>query len=546
MVVDRRQRAHPLPEHAADLAAGRVAGVQHAPHAVRRLAAERRPAVGVAIEPRAPVDAARARSAALPRRARAPPLRRTARRRRESCRAACSAGAVVVADRRRDAALRVAGVALRGLGFGEDEDAAGGREPDRRAQAGDAAADDEKICASARWMLSYQRTPHGPGPHRRRDAVARLHRHDRRRRARSRSAALLDESRAPGAPLRRLEPARLAAARRAARAALAASTPRSRSSSPTASGTSSCRPSTRIYDALVRANADRASTLITFGGGVIGDMAGFAAATYLRGIALVHVPTTLLAQVDSAIGGKVGVNHPLGKNLIGAFYQPHAVVIDPTVLGTLPRREFRAGLYEVIKYGMTSSAPLFDRDRRATARRSSRGRRRRSPPIIAESCRIKADVVSADEREAGPRRILNFGHTAGHALEAVTKYRRFRHGEAVAYGMLVAAELAAARGALADRDRQALADLIASLGPLPPIADVSAAQILEAMQHDKKIVAGRLHFVLPTAIGATTIVDDVTEKEMKAALKKVGFRKRRRSASVEAVVLAASRSASCS
>jgi 3-dehydroquinate synthase len=278
----------------------------------------------------------------------------------------------------------------------------------------------------------------------------------------------------------------------------------------------------RIYDALVRLNADRASTLITFGGGVIGDMAGFAAATYLRGIALVHVPTTLLAQVDSAIGGKVGVNHPQGKNLIGAFYQPHAVVVDPTVLGTLPRREFRAGLYEVIKYGMTSSADLFDRvvrDRKAIFARAPES----LTPVIADSCRIKADVVAADEREAGPRRILNFGHTAGHALEAVTKYRRFRHGEAVAYGMQVAAELARARGALAEQDAQALATVIASLGPLPPIADIGTAPILEAMQHDKKMVAGRLHFVLPTAVGATTIVDDVTPKEMKAALKRVGF-----------------------
>jgi len=278
----------------------------------------------------------------------------------------------------------------------------------------------------------------------------------------------------------------------------------------------------RIYDALVRGNADRAATLITFGGGVIGDMAGFAAATYLRGIAVVHVPTTLLAQVDSAIGGKVGVNHAMGKNMIGAFYQPHAVLIDPLVLGTLPRREFRAGLYEVIKYGMTSSAALFDRvarDRKAIFARTIEA----LMPIITESCRIKAEVVTVDEREAGPRRILNFGHTAGHALESVTRYRRFRHGEAVAYGMLVAAELATARGALADGDRQALAAVIASLGPLPPIVDLSAGAILDAMQHDKKVVAGRLHFVLPTAIGATAIVDDVKEPELRAALKKIGF-----------------------
>jgi 3-dehydroquinate synthase len=280
----------------------------------------------------------------------------------------------------------------------------------------------------------------------------------------------------------------------------------------------------RIYEALIRANADRASTLLTFGGGVIGDTAGFAAATYLRGIALVHVPTTLLAQVDAAIGGKVGVNHALGKNLIGAFYQPHAVVVDPSVLSTLPRREFRAGLYEVVKYGMTSSRDLFERlgrDRTAIFAREPGV----LMAIIAESCRIKASVVTADEKEAGPRRILNFGHTAGHALEAVTKYRRYRHGEAVAYGMLVAAALGVSRGALADRDRSALADLIASLGPLPPIADVTIRDILDAMQHDKKMVAGRLHFVLPTAVGATAIVDDVTEKEMRAALAQVGFKK---------------------
>jgi 3-dehydroquinate synthase len=280
----------------------------------------------------------------------------------------------------------------------------------------------------------------------------------------------------------------------------------------------------RIYDALLRANADRAATLVTFGGGVIGDMAGYAAATYLRGITLVHVPTTLLAQVDAAIGGKVGVNLAAGKNLIGCFYQPQAVLIDPLVLGTLPRREFRAGLYEVIKYGMTSSPSLFarvGRERKAIFARSPDA----LTPIIAESCQIKAAVVSADEREGGRRRILNFGHTAGHAIEAVTRYRRFRHGEAVGYGMLVAAEISRARGALADLDARALADLIASLGPLPPIADLPAAQLLDTMRHDKKVIAGKLHFVLPIAIGATTIVNDVTEAEIRAALKRVGFAK---------------------
>jgi 3-dehydroquinate synthase len=253
-------------------------------------------------------------------------------------------------------------------------------------------------------------------------------------------------------------------------------------------------------------------------------MAGFGAATYLRGVALVHVPTTLLAQVDSAIGGKVGVNHPLGKNMIGSFHQPHAVVIDPTVLSTLPRREFRAGLYEVIKYGITSSPALFDRigrDRTAIFAREPGA----LTPVIAESCGIKAAVVSADEREAGPRRILNFGHTAGHAIEAVTKYKRFRHGEAIAYGMLVAAELASARGALAEHDKETIAHLVASLGPLPAIADIPIPLLLEAMRHDKKVVSGRLHFVLPTAIGAVTIVDDVTDKELRASLKRVGFRK---------------------
>jgi 3-dehydroquinate synthase len=278
----------------------------------------------------------------------------------------------------------------------------------------------------------------------------------------------------------------------------------------------------RIYDALVRAQADRGSVIVAIGGGVIGDMAGFAAASYLRGIGLVHVPTTLLAQVDSAIGGKVGVNHPLGKNLIGAFYQPGLVAIDPALLSTLPRREFRAGLYEVLKYGMTSNRSLFDRVSHGTKAIFNR-----DPDtlvrVIADSCAIKAEVVSRDEREEGMRRVLNFGHTAGHALEAITKYRRFRHGEAIAYGMLAAAEVAVARGALAEQARQALARVIVELGPLPPIADLSTKQMLEAMRLDKKVVNGILHYVLATDIGAWTIANDVTEKELAKALRKIGF-----------------------
>jgi len=280
----------------------------------------------------------------------------------------------------------------------------------------------------------------------------------------------------------------------------------------------------RIYDALIRAGADRGSAVVALGGGVIGDTAGFAAATFLRGIALAHIPTTLLAQVDSAIGGKVGVNHPLGKNLVGAFYQPAAVLIDPLLLRTLPRREFRSGLYEVVKYGMIASRDLFDRVARDTTAIFAR-----EPgvlvPAIVDSCRIKADVVSRDERERGLRRILNFGHTVGHALEAVTKYRRFRHGEAVAYGMLAAADLAVARGALADRERQALARLITQLGPLPPVVDLPIGDVVEAARRDKKVVDGTLHFVIAIQIGATMTIDDVTEEELRGALERLGLKR---------------------
>lgn len=276
-----------------------------------------------------------------------------------------------------------------------------------------------------------------------------------------------------------------------------------------------------VYDALVRANADRQSAVVTLGGGVIGDLAGFAAATFMRGIGLAHVPTTLLAQVDASIGGKVAVNLPGGKNLVGAFYQPWVVAIDPEVLSTLPRREFRSGLYEVIKYGMACSRDLFDvivKDLSAISRRTPEA----LTPVIASCCRIKAGVVALDERDTGPREVLNFGHTAGHALESVTRYQRFLHGEAVAYGMMIAADVAASRSILSPANQAALTGLITKLGPLPTVSDIFTRPLLEQMRHDKKVRDGRIRMVLPTDVGTTVTVDDVTDAELREALIRSG------------------------
>lgn len=279
----------------------------------------------------------------------------------------------------------------------------------------------------------------------------------------------------------------------------------------------------RVLDALVKAEADRSAVLIAIGGGVIGDLVGFAAATYLRGIRIVHVPTTLLAQVDSAIGGKTGVNHPQGKNLIGSFHAPSLVVADPIVLETLPRREFRAGLYEVIKYGVIKDPTLLDHIRNNTTAIFNRDAGAIAPLVMA-SCRIKADVVSFDERESGLRRILNFGHTVGHALEAVTKYKQFRHGEAIAYGMLAALNIGVARGITPKSLHDEIESLIAQLGPLPSVSDISAKEVYAAIGRDKKVVAGTLHFIAATDRGKTTELTDVTEEEIKAAVRKIGLR----------------------
>jgi len=280
----------------------------------------------------------------------------------------------------------------------------------------------------------------------------------------------------------------------------------------------------RVYDALVDRGADRGATIVAVGGGVLGDMVGFAAATYLRGVALVHVPTTVMAQVDSAIGGKVGVNHARGKNLIGAFHPPALVVVDPEMLATLSRREFRAGLYEVIKYGLIADHGLLDLlDTHLPDILHQEGDA--LGEMVTRCCRIKASVVSQDEHEHGLRRILNFGHTLGHALEAATGYKRLRHGEAVGLGMRAALSIGVARG-LTPRPLAARAEtLIARLGPLPSVADVRVADALAAAARDKKVVRGTLHFVLVNAEGATT-VPDVTPREMRAALASVGVRAR--------------------
>jgi 3-dehydroquinate synthase len=285
----------------------------------------------------------------------------------------------------------------------------------------------------------------------------------------------------------------------------------------------SLRTVARLYDAFLKRRLDRTGAVIAVGGGVVGDAAGFAAATYLRGVPLIQMPTTLLAQVDSSVGGKVGVNLAAGKNLVGAFHAPALVVCDPDVLATLPRREFRAGLYEVIKYGVIASRGLFDRVS-ANLDGLLAQDRQDLPEVIAECCRIKAAVVSEDEREAGPRRVLNFGHTVGHALESLTGYRRFRHGEAVAYGMLAAARLSAERGLLAAGDEARLQDVIRRLGRLPPVSDLRASRALDYISRDKKVVRGRLHFVLARGLGATEIVADVTAAELSAAMRSVGLR----------------------
>jgi 3-dehydroquinate synthase len=272
-----------------------------------------------------------------------------------------------------------------------------------------------------------------------------------------------------------------------------------------------------VHTRLLELKAERSTTLIALGGGVIGDLAGFAAATYQRGMPLVQIPTTLLAQVDSSVGGKTAVNHPLGKNMIGAFYQPSAVIIDSATLSTLPDREYASGLAEVVKYGAIRSPelfawlesnvdPLLKRDEATLAQ------------AIHESCRIKAEIVAADERETGERTLLNFGHTFGHAIEVGTGYGAWLHGEAVAAGMVLAGELSVRVTGMPPAENERLRQLLSRFGLPVQAPSLGVDRYLELMARDKKVDAGKLRLVLLEALGRATIRIDISRSALRALL----------------------------
>jgi 3-dehydroquinate synthase len=279
----------------------------------------------------------------------------------------------------------------------------------------------------------------------------------------------------------------------------------------------------KIYDVALQQRLERSSTIVALGGGVVGDMAGFAAATWLRGINVVQVPTSLLAMVDSSVGGKTGVNHPKGKNLIGAFHQPRFVLIDPSVLKTLPPREFRAGMAEVIKYGVIWDAELFTKLEEAKRLDQLRYINEELLQIIlSNSCQAKADVVSKDEKEAGLRAILNYGHTIGHAVESLTGYKLVNHGEAVAIGMVAAGQIAVQLKMWKPEEAQRQDALIQKAGlptQLPSVVDIEA--IIDTLQTDKKVKDGKVRFVLPTQIGAVTVTDQVPADVIRQVLKQM-------------------------
>ena len=275
----------------------------------------------------------------------------------------------------------------------------------------------------------------------------------------------------------------------------------------------------KLAESLVKLGADRSATLIALGGGVVCDVTGFLASVYMRGVEVIQIPTTVLAQVDAAIGGKTGVNLQSGKNLLGTFHQPRVVVIDPNVLTTLPSREYRAGLYEALKCGIIGNAGLFrlfeDRRREILDRDPSVVEK-----VIAESVRLKARVVSADEREGGLRQVLNLGHTIGHALEAETRYTQLLHGEAVAWGMIAATRIALSTGMLYSATAERIRTAILGFGRLPRMK-FQTTGVLKRLQSDKKTRQGVVHFVLPRKVGKVEIVSDVPAAAVRSAVEEI-------------------------
>lgn len=274
----------------------------------------------------------------------------------------------------------------------------------------------------------------------------------------------------------------------------------------------------RLYDRLIRSGYTRDDAIVAFGGGTVGDTAGFVAATYLRGLPFVQIPTTLVAQIDSAIGAKVGVNHPRGKNLIGAMYRPRAVWIDPAVLSTLPARELRAGMFELLKYGFIGVPALFKRFETDTLELGSRA----LSQSIADGVQRKLAVVRADESETGLRRVLNFGHTIGHGLEAAGSYRSLRHGEAVGWGMIAAVRLSYRAGKLSARLARRMEDVVRKVGPLPSLGRLSPTRVMTAIAKDKKRTQEGLRFILPVALGRVEIVERFPVDDINWVLADIG------------------------
>ena len=275
-----------------------------------------------------------------------------------------------------------------------------------------------------------------------------------------------------------------------------------------------------IYGELIQAGLDRRSCIVTLGGGVVGDTAGFVAATYLRGIDFVQVPTTLEAQVDASVGGKTGVDHPLGKNMIGAFYQPRLVYVDTETLMTLPRREVVAGMAEVIKHGLIRDVGLFEVLENTIEKVADLViEPQQLVRLIARNCRIKADVVAADETEAGLREILNYGHTVGHAIEAVTNYTAYKHGEAVLLGMLAAGRIGVIKGFWEPAELERQNALIGRLGIPSGAGNLEADELIGRMASDKKARDGVIRFVLPEAIGRAVSCDTVNRQEIEDGIR---------------------------